>query len=255
MVFSFVMRCIVCGVYGFLTENGKGPAMDRLRRIALETETRGRHASGLAWVDQQGRLWTWKRQGAWSDRLSDLDRVEDAVAVIGHCRWATHGHWSVDRNNHPHRAGRGWIVHNGVVRNYRDLEAEYRVRRSSQCDTEVLGLLIERFAGSLRDRVARVIRRVDGPAAVLGLWCDPVRLVVCRAGKPLSSGRTKRGLYLASLPTGLPDGSSEVPDGYCAEFRPAGWTARPGFVYRASVRSRVVEKGGRYLRQVEFPEF
>lgn len=44
-----------------------------------------------------------------------------ALALIGHCRWATHGSPADNRNNHPHPAGRGWIVHNGVVFNHGEL--------------------------------------------------------------------------------------------------------------------------------------
>lgn len=68
-----------------------GPDLARLKTIACVTEQRGTHAFGLAWLTASGRLEMFKRPGAASARLSDLDRCRDAVAVIGHCRFATHG--------------------------------------------------------------------------------------------------------------------------------------------------------------------
>jgi hypothetical protein len=44
----------MCGIFGFLSKGGTGPNLARLRRIAAETETRGRHAFGLAWIDSRG---------------------------------------------------------------------------------------------------------------------------------------------------------------------------------------------------------
>ena len=40
----------MCGLFGFISKAGGGPDLDRLRRIALETQTRGIHAFGLVWV-------------------------------------------------------------------------------------------------------------------------------------------------------------------------------------------------------------
>ena len=42
----------MCGIFGYIAKHGRGPDLARLRRIALETETRGRHAFGLAWLDR-----------------------------------------------------------------------------------------------------------------------------------------------------------------------------------------------------------
>ncbi len=202
----------MCGIFGFLSTDGRGPDLARLRHIAAETETRGRHAFGLAWIDVDGTMHTFKRPGAATACLADLDVCRHAVAVIGHCRWATHGDPQDNRNNHPHPAGRGFVVHNGVVRNYADLVRRYRLRPKTECDSEVLGLLMMRRAGTLLERAAWAVARTEGPLALLGLWNKPLRFLVVRCGNPLCFCQTPGGFYFASLPAGLPGKAFSIPD-------------------------------------------
>lgn len=204
----------MCGIFGYIAKHGRGPDLARLRRIALETETRGRHAFGLAWLDRDGALRTFKRPGAASESLDDLRMVRDAVVVVGHCRWATHGAPEDNRNNHPHPAGRGWLVHNGVVHNHQRLARDYRLAPRTQCDSEVLGLLLARMAGPIDLRAARAAEAADGPLALLGVWAKPARLLVVRRGKPLSIGDTDDGSYFGSLAGELPGITLPIPDGY-----------------------------------------
>ncbi|MFA5262219.1 MAG: hypothetical protein WC378_00225 [Opitutaceae bacterium] len=204
----------MCGIFGFITKNGRGPNIDRLKRIALETETRGRHAFGLAWVDQSWAIHTYKQAGPASANLEALEACRDALAVIGHCRWATHGDPEDNCNNHPHPAGSGWIVHNGVVSNYRELSRRYRLRPKSECDSEILGLMIARFPGEIGMRSAMAAEQATAPLAMLGLWRKPVRLMIARKGNPLCFGESKRGFYLASLPSGLPGTIKAIRNNY-----------------------------------------
>ena len=201
----------MCGLFGFMTRNGGGPNLARLRRIAAETEQRGRHAFGLAWLDADGRMHTFKRRGAASANLADLDRCAGAQIIIGHCRYATHGDPADNRNNHPHPAGGGWIVHNGVVRNHEALIDAHVLQPSTECDSEVLGLLIAKGAGPLSARTAHAVELADGPLALLGLWPD--RLVMARRGNPLNFGWTADGYYFGSLTRELPGKPFEVMDG------------------------------------------
>jgi glucosamine 6-phosphate synthetase-like amidotransferase/phosphosugar isomerase protein len=204
----------MCGVFGFITRNGNGPDLGRLRRIAAQTQRRGHHAFGLAWLDAEGTIHTFKRPGPATANLGDLDACRGATVVIGHCRWATHGSPKNNRNNHPHPAGRGWFVHNGVVVNYRALLRRYRLQPKTECDSEVLGLLMARFAGSIGRRAMQTARAADGRMTMLGIWSNPARLLVVRKDYPLSFGETAGGVYFASLPEDLPGAVMHVSDHY-----------------------------------------
>ena len=48
----------MCGVFGFVSFDGKGPSLKRLEAIARVTMSRGKHAFGFAWLDGAGRLRT-----------------------------------------------------------------------------------------------------------------------------------------------------------------------------------------------------
>lgn len=193
----------MCGVFGFISKNGAGPDVARLKRIARITESRGRHAFGLAWEDDGG-ICTFKRPGAASLRLRDLDRVRGTQAVIGHCRWATSGLPEDNWNNHPHPAGRGWLVHNGIVENHLELIDEFDLDIQTECDSEVLGMLMLRAGGSILDRARYMRAETAGTMAVLGLWVNPVRMLILRSGRPMHFGEDDRGFYFASLAPQLP---------------------------------------------------
>lgn len=210
----------MCGVFGFIGHEGKSVNLERLAQIATVTEKRGPHAFGFAWIDRAGRLRMYKQTGRISDHLGLLAMARDARMIIGHCRWATQGDPANNLNNHPHPADGGWIVHNGVISRYRDLATEHEVAMNTDCDSEVLGLMVEQFGGKLADRCAKAVGQVGGsPAVMLGLWHRPARLIAVRSGNPLMIGEAGAGFYLASLREGLPVNAKAMRDGTTLEFR------------------------------------
>jgi glucosamine--fructose-6-phosphate aminotransferase (isomerizing) len=214
----------MCGVFGFVSLDGEGPNIKRLKMIARVTMRRGPHAFGFAWVDGKGRLRMFKKTGRIVDHLALLAMAHDARFLIGHCRYATHGSPENNLNNHPHPADGGWIVHNGVVRNYESILADRDMAPVTDCDSEVLGLLIEQETGTFRNRCAAAAQLADGPLALMGLWSRPGRLVAIRSGNPLSIGIANGGTraYLASLPDDLPGKVLSVKDKSGVEFTKKG---------------------------------
>jgi glucosamine 6-phosphate synthetase-like amidotransferase/phosphosugar isomerase protein len=211
----------VCGVFGFVSHDGKGPDVRVLERVATATMQRGPHAWGMAWIDGKGRLRAFKQTGRIVDALGLLAMARDARMLIGHCRWATQGSPAENVNNHPHPADGGWVVHNGTVPNFADLAEAHDMHLVSECDSEVLAQFVERFEGDLVGRCVAAAQMIAPQAVVLmGLWARPGRLVAVKRGNPLHVGMVGNGkrYYLGSLPDGLPGEVLRIRDGEALVF-------------------------------------
>jgi glucosamine 6-phosphate synthetase-like amidotransferase/phosphosugar isomerase protein len=208
----------MCGVFGFVAKDDGPLNLNILSRVATVTERRGPHAWGMAWINREGRLCMYKQTGRITDNLGLLSMARDATLLIGHTRWATQGDPDNNLNNHPHPSDGGWIVHNGMIPNFRTLISEHDLHPVTDCDSEVLGLLIETLPGKLLSRCVKTANLAsERNLVMLGLW-KPGRLIAVRHGNPLHVGETGRGFYLASLKSGLPGDVSEVADNQALEF-------------------------------------
>ncbi|CAH8642214.1 unnamed protein product [Dicrocoelium dendriticum] len=128
--------------------------------------------------------------------------IVDTHVGIAHTRWATHGEPS-EKNAHPQSSGPDnsfVVVHNGIITNYRDLQA-LLIRRGftfdSDTDTEVIPKLMQHIYDrhrnveplSFLEVVELVIKQLEGSFA---LACKsryyPGECVVTRRGSPLLVG-------------------------------------------------------------------
>jgi glucosamine 6-phosphate synthetase-like amidotransferase/phosphosugar isomerase protein len=202
----------MCGLFGFV--GAGGPDLKRLQAIAEYTEaTRGGHAFGFAWIDTRGRLHCYKSHGRISANRKSLYAASNAVFLVGHCRWATHGSPIHNGNNHPHPADGGWIVHNGVIARHKEIAFDYGILTHTECDSEVIGGLLETIRGTLAERASRAIGQCGPkPQAMLGLW-KPGRLVATAAGNPLCWRMIGNALYIASTAESLGTGAKAFPAG------------------------------------------
>jgi len=217
----------MCSIFGFIARKSSPVDLRIVRNIVEANIERGPHAFGFAWIDSRDRLHAFKQRGRLTDMLGILAMARDARMMIGHLRYATHGEPSNNINNHPHPVDGGWLVHNGVVRNYDELLEEHSVCPMSECDSEVLAHLIERSEESKYvRRAAESVEQTDGALAMLSLWARPNKMVAVRRGNPLHFGYTTAGLYIATLAKGLPGKLHSVTDNFAVELNAIGQTTR-----------------------------
>ena len=223
----------MCGLFGFAAQSDRYSVdLDYLERIAEDTESRGPHSFGLAWLDSRNRLRMYKQTGRISRSLDVLQMVADAKLLIGHCRFATHGEIT-PINAHPHASDGGWIVHNGQIFDYEEINDRFNLSPISDCDSETIGLLIESLDGSLIERVQKTIREVaNRQFAMMGLWKSPNKMVIARTGNPLHASNEPSGVYFASRPDALKKPKSLRPD----ELR--SYSFRGGFLQESSRQLR-----------------
>lgn len=210
----------MCGIFGYIASTPDDRLnLERLNAIARVTERRGKHAFGFSWIDSAGHLRMFKQAGAISDSLAMLKMAADARFLIGHTRYATEGDPADNCNNHPHPVDGGWLVHNGMIHNYRKLLQVEKLSPTSACDSEVIGLLIEQSRGAYVDRTIEALNVLSrSPFAMLGLW-KPGRMIIARRGNPVHLGVTKTGIYIGSLSDCLPGNVKRVGDNSILEAR------------------------------------
>jgi glucosamine--fructose-6-phosphate aminotransferase (isomerizing) len=216
----------MCGIVGVLGSHEAAPVLvEALKRL----EYRGYDSAGIATV-QDGVLDRRRAVGKLHN-LSDLLVYEPlpGKAGIGHTRWATHGGPTVE-NAHPHRAGRVVVVHNGIIENFRDLQARLGGRCfESDTDTETVAHLCESFleAGmSPREAAAETLKHLEGAFALAFLFEGEDDLIVAaRKGSPLAIGHGDGEMFVGSdaiALSPLTDAITYLEEGDCAFVTRAG---------------------------------
>jgi glucosamine--fructose-6-phosphate aminotransferase (isomerizing) len=190
----------MCGIVGYV---GNREAQTILTGGLRRLEYRGYDSAGIITVGTDGKASLLRAKGkvAELDSLVQKNKKADATG-IGHTRWATHGVPSV-KNAHPHRAGDIYLVHNGIIENYKELKAELKGHEfKSDTDTEVLAALINSLYDKdteLIDAVSQALKLVAGTYGIAVVSTrKPDEIVVARAGSPLIIGVGKDETIIAS---------------------------------------------------------
>lgn len=196
----------MCGIVGYI---GKQKATPILLDGIKSLEYRGYDSAGIAVVDSAG-VQSEKAVG----RVFNLEnkiKSQDFSGNLGiiHTRWATHGR-ATEANAHPHSDCQGniWLVHNGIVENYKALKDELIKtghQFKSETDTEVLAHLIEESrnknqeARNLEDAVRLALPRVKGAYALAIIDSrEPEKLVAVCNSSPLVLGLGEDEYLVAS---------------------------------------------------------
>lgn len=183
----------MCGIVGYI---GKKETTKILLDGLKELEYRGYDSAGIA-VLKNDRIDVFKALG----KLVNLEEKVNATAStdyelgIGHTRWATHGK-PTELNAHPHLGEYSYVVHNGIIENYKELKEELTAKGHkfvSQTDTEVIVHLFENFYNQLNDTkkaFQNTISRLEGAFSILLITkADSKKIFFFKHGSPLIVAR------------------------------------------------------------------
>jgi glucosamine--fructose-6-phosphate aminotransferase (isomerizing) len=112
----------MCGIVAYLGQEDATPfLLDGLTNL----EYRGYDSAGVAIFDGKD-IFVEKTTGRVSglrEKIRARGGAPRGLAGIAHTRWATHG-GVTETNAHPHAdcAGALYVVHNGIIENYRELK-------------------------------------------------------------------------------------------------------------------------------------
>ena len=136
--------------------------------------------------------------------MAKLETTEDALWLMGHVRFYTHGSPEFNYNNHPIIHGPIIGIHNGVIRNYNDiLKDTGREDKRAQVDSEAIFAAIKHYG------IRKGIDKIRGDAAIAFVDDSrPESMYVGRtSGRPLVYARTAAGSFIfASEPEVLDAG-------------------------------------------------
>jgi glucosamine--fructose-6-phosphate aminotransferase (isomerizing) len=190
----------MCGIVGYIGKNKAYPILiDGLKRL----EYRGYDSAGFAILNS--KIVVEKSVG----KIIALEEKVGGKEInghlgIAHTRWATHGQPTI-QNAHPHSdcSGKIWIVHNGIIENYRELK-EYLEKKGhifkSETDSEVVAHLLEDiYEGDLTGCVIRAKELLKGTYGLVIMHQDePEKLIAARCGSPLVIGLSENENIIAS---------------------------------------------------------
>ena len=181
----------MCGIVGYVgNKNAQNFLISGLKRL----EYRGYDSAGIVTLSADGEPTLLLAKGKIANLEEKLakNKRDDKIG-IGHTRWATHGEPS-ETNAHPHQAGNIYVVHNGIIENYKELKVALKEHEfKSETDTEVLAALIESFYKDgkypLANAVVQALKLVKGTFGIAVVSTKtPDEIVVARSGSPLVIG-------------------------------------------------------------------
>jgi len=199
----------MCGIFGYVgTRTAEPILIEGLRTL----EYRGYDSAGI-FVPGYGAV---KAAGPIDNLAAKITETIGGCSGIAHTRWATHGE-PTEKNAHPHKGavGRVWLVHNGIIENYRELKEELRERGvtlETDTDSEVLAKVIEAmYVDSLEDAVRTALLSVKGTYGLAVMSADNAHeMVVARMGSPIVLGIGVDGNFVSSDPSALMPHTKDV---------------------------------------------
>lgn len=191
----------MCGIVGYV---GNRQAQDILTSGLKRLEYRGYDSAGITTIDEHGKATLLRAKGKVAELVAAVSNHATTDSTgIGHTRWATHGVPS-EVNAHPHQAGAIYLVHNGIIENYKELKAELKQHTFvSETDTEVLAALInelyQRKDVKLEDAVTQALKLAVGTYGIAVVSSkEPGKIVAARQGSPLIIGVGENETLIAS---------------------------------------------------------
>ena len=182
----------MCGIMGYYSFGRTTPNKNKIEKMFVLLESRGRDASGFAYINNQNKLVVSKAAVKSSDfvKESDWKSLVLPKIMILHTRAKTQGEPTNNMNNHPLFTKDGLcIVHNGMIFNDKEIFGK-KEKRDAEVDSEailaVLAAKGKKTNESVEDKIKHVFDKLEGGFAVASINInEPSELVLFRKDNPI----------------------------------------------------------------------
>lgn len=204
----------MCGIVGALAFGKLNKRDEAVRQnimrfftteLLVNTETRGKDATGAAILFSDGNFVGTKRGDKASEFLSKFGEGKDTYGgflkvwhehdkpvkvYLGHCRASTGGEKEDNVNNHPIKIGNIVGIHNGAIKNDDEIIKNLGCKREGKVDSEAIFRLFEYFTDNGKEpftteMLQKIVNRLEGQFAIVLFNADnPYQVPVFRDGRP-----------------------------------------------------------------------
>ena len=178
----------MCGIMGYYSFGNTVPDKKKIEKMFVLLETRGRDASGFAFIDPATKQLKVTKAPVPSSRLIKYPHwttLELPKVMIFHTRMKTQGEPNNNMNNHPlfNKDGLA-IVHNGQIYNDEEIFTR-KVKRDAQVDSEAI-LAILSNKNKSKDRIKSLFEKLEGAFAVAFIaQKEPDKLALIKKDNPI----------------------------------------------------------------------
>jgi len=198
----------MCGIIGYIGQRQAYPIIvNGLKKL----EYRGYDSYGICVLSGEDTFLK-RKVGRISEENSESEN--QGTTGIGHSRWATTG--SVcEKNAHPQEYNGFYVVHNGIVENYKELKEgliSEGHQFNSDTDTEVIAHLIsDEFKGNLEDAVRKALKKIVGSYGIAVISPkDKDKIVIAKLSSPIIVGICTDGYIVASDSSAVIDHTKQI---------------------------------------------
>lgn len=182
----------MCGIGGIIRFGDKPIREDILAVLLVGNEHRGNDASGIMLQQADGTIdifkkdvpgWTLVSTKEYEEFIREKLKPTTRGAFV-HARGASKGNPRDNNNNHPMFAGKGAIIHNGVIRNDDFMFESLKLNRKAETDSDVIRAIVDEHG--ITKKACELFGKMVGSGAIAAIHPEyPNKMILARSGNPL----------------------------------------------------------------------
>ena len=166
----------MCGIFGVNTYSISDNQIKIFEEIGILSESRGREASGwVSFNNSEMSIFKSPKPFSSNENLAKLRKINSKELnswLVGHTRLKTHGEENIPDNNQPCALNDDFLVHNGIITNYKDIINKYNFEFKSELDSFTILKMINHY-GDLPDSyletaLIKTINQLKGEVSICG---------------------------------------------------------------------------------------